>query len=320
MSSDEFLHENIDLAFTRENGPTGTMAEKAYSGATSFFRRLYTKDLENVDVAVVGVPFDHATSGRPGARFGPRGVRQASSMVAWDNVWGWDFDPFERLSVTDFGDVKFDFGRLNEAVDEIEEQFRRIHEKGIATLMIGGDHFSTFPTIKSLASFHETPLSLIHFDAHTDSWDDEDGRIDHGTMFFHAAKQGLIDSKRSVQIGIRTNNKNTLGFNIIDVNEAVKMDAEELGRKVKQIVGDAPVYLTFDIDCLDPAFAPGTGTPVSGGLSPLQAYQILRSLRGINLKSADVVEVAPIYDQSEITALAAATIGLHCLALMGATR
>lgn len=255
---------------------------------------------------------------RPGARFGPRGMRQASSMIAWDRVFGWDFDPFEVLSVIDYGDVVFDNGVPQKVPAEIEAQFREIHQKGVATLMLGGDHFSTYPVIKSLAQEFDEPLSLIHFDAHSDTWEDDDGRIDHGTMFYHAFKEGIINPATSVQIGIRTHNDETHGFTVVSAEEVRSCGANEVIETIRKVVGETPAYITFDIDCLDPCYAPGTGTPVVGGLTTMEAQQILRGLRGLKIKSADVVEVAPAYDISDITSLAAATIAMNCLALIAA--
>lgn len=309
-----------DLAFTRKPGATGTQEEYSFAGALSFARRRYSKDLTACDVAIVGVPLDAGTTGRSGARFGPRGVRQASAMIAWDRIWGWEFDPFDRMAVIDYGDIQFDPGRADQITNEIERQFLEIHKRNIATLMIGGDHFSTYPVLKSLARTLDKPIALIHFDAHSDTWRDDEGRVDHGTMFYHAAKDGVVDPTRSVQIGIRTHNEDTLGFHIVTAEEAVEAGAEKIAEKIKAIVGDAPAYLTFDVDCLDPAYAPGTGTPVAGGLAPLLVFGILRRLGGVNLKGADVVEVAPSYDVSEVTSLNAATIGLHCLALLALAR
>jgi agmatinase len=306
--------DDIDLAFTRKPG-SGIRTEPTYSGALSFARRRYTKELRGCDIAVIGVPFDLGTTSRPGARLGPRAIREASSMIAWDRVHGWDFDPFEKMSVIDYGDVLFDHGYPNNIPAEIEKQFKSIHAKGVKTLMLGGDHFSTYPVIKSLTSFYDEPLSLIHFDAHSDTWKDDSDRIDHGTMFYQAAKQGLIDPEHSVQIGIRTFNDETHGFNIYSAEDVHEMGVEALIKKVHAIVGNRPAYLTFDVDCLDPAFAPGTGTPVVGGLTTMQAQKILRGLRGVNLKGADVVEVAPAYDVSGITALAAATMAMNMIAL-----
>ena len=310
----------IDLAFTRKTGKTGIQTEPTYSGALSFARRRYSKDLAGADVAVVGLPFDLATTSRPGSRYGPRGVRQASSMIAWDRIHGWDFDPFEKLSVIDYGDVLFDHGSPEAITATIENTFSHIHKTGVKTLMLGGDHFSTYPVLKSIAAQIGKPLSLIHFDAHSDTWSEDMKRVDHGTMFYHAAKEGLVDPAHSVQIGIRTYNPEDHGFNILSAEDVAEQGVAATVKQIRGIVGDNPAYLTFDIDCLDPSFAPGTGTPVIGGLTSMEAQQILRGLAGIDLVSADVVEVAPAYDTAEITSLAAATLAMNCLALFAASQ
>lgn len=307
-----------DLAFTRKGGADGTIVEPTFSGALSFMRRRYSKDVAAADVAVVGIPFDLATTGRPGSRYGPRAVRLGSSMIAWDTVYGWSFDPFDRLDVIDFGDIAIPYGSPIEVVDKIEGEFSAIHSQDTATLMLGGDHFCTYPVLRSLAKRLEQPLALIHFDAHSDTWPAHEGQVDHGTMFWRCVQEGIIDPLCSVQIGIRTNNADTLGFTVIDASEVETLTATDIAARVRNVVGDRPAYLTFDIDALDPAFAPGTGTPVAGGLTSAKAFMILRGLEGINLRSADVVEVAPAYDHAEVTSLAAATIALHCLALMAA--
>ncbi len=310
---------DIDLAFTRKRG-SGIRVEPTYSGALSFGRRRYSKDLTAVDLAVIGLPYDLATTGRPGARYGPRAVREASAMIAWDRVHGWEFDPFEALSVIDYGDVLFDPGAAVTVPETIEGQFKTVHSAGVKTLMLGGDHFSSYPVLKSLAAVEKQPISLIHFDAHSDTWEDEEGRIDHGTMFYHAAKQGIVDPKHSVQIGIRTFNEKTHGFNILSAEDVRVRGVDAVIKFIRDIVGQRPAYITFDIDCLDPSMAPGTGTPVIGGLSTMEAQLILRGLRGVNLRSADVVEVAPAYDHAQITALAAATIAMNLVALFAAEK
>jgi agmatinase len=309
---------NSDLAFTRSS-LYGTEDEPSFSGALSFMRRRYSRDIEGVDVAVLGVPFDLATTNRAGARLGPRAIRAASSIMAWDRAWGWDFDPFERLAVVDYGDCPLDPAVPQAIPAQIERCVAGILAQGAATLCLGGDHFLTYPALKAHAARHG-PLALIHFDAHSDTWADEPGRIDHGTMFFHALQDGLIDPARSVQIGIRTNNPDTHGIRIIDAGEVRSLGAEGVSQIITHRTGGRKCYLTFDIDCLDPAFAPGTGTPVAGGLSSGEACDILRRLGAINLVGMDVVEVAPAYDVSEITALAAATIALDLLAIYAATR
>ena len=307
-----------DYAFTRED-LKGNAGETTWAGATSFLRRRYTRDLRGVDVAVTGIPFDTATTNRPGARFGPRAIRAESTQLAWSGPYGWRVNPMTALAVADCGDCAYDFGRPETAPDAIEAHARTILEAGPALLSLGGDHFVSYPLLKAHAARHG-PLSLLHFDAHSDTWDDEDGRIDHGTMFFHAAREGLVDPSRSVQVGIRTRNPDTRGFRILDAPWVHGHDEAATAAAIRETLGDAPVYLTFDIDCLDPCFAPGTGTPVVGGLSTAQARAVLRALAGLDVVGADLVEVAPPYDVAGVTALAGATLAMDFLCLMAVAR
>lgn len=303
-----------DLAFTRDSD-SGTVVEPAYGGATSFMRRRYSRDLSAADVAVVGIPYDLATTNRSGARLGPRAIRSISSNLAWEEqVLGWGFDPFSRLSVVDYGDFSFDPGLPAQVPDELRAQARALLATDTAMLALGGDHFVTYPLLQACAEKHG-PLSLIHFDAHSDTWTDDSGRIDHGTMFWHAAQEGVIAPSRSIQLGMRTFNADTHGFNVYSADWVHEHGALDAITAIRKTVGDSPCYLTFDIDCLDPAFAPGTGTPVVGGLSTHQALRILRGLSGLNLVGMDLVEVAPAYDVSEITALAGATLALNMLCI-----
>jgi agmatinase len=304
-----------DHAFTAP-GLKGGKVEPAFAGALSFLRCRYTKDLAGVDVAVTGIPLDTATTNRPGARFGPRAIRAASSQMAWTRPYGWEFDPLEKLAVADYGDCAWDHGRPETIPAAIEAHAESIIATGAAMLSMGGDHFISYPLLKAHARRHG-PLSLIHFDAHSDTWNDAEGtgRVDHGTMFFHAAREGLVDPKASVQIGLRTHNDDHLGFNVLDAPWVHERGAQAAASEARRIVGGRKAYLTFDIDCLDPAFAPGTGTPVAGGLSSAQALAIMRGLAGIDFVGMDIVEVAPAYDVGEITALAAAHLAHEWLAL-----
>jgi agmatinase len=306
--------ERNDYAITRDR-LKGTTAEPAYAGVTSFMRRKYTRDLNGVDVAVMGVPFDTATTNRPGARLGPRGIRNASTIMAWEKPYGMAFDPFDKLAVADIGDCLFDHGKPDSVPAAIESYAAGIIEQGPAMLALGGDHFISYPLLKAHAKKYGAPLSLLHFDAHSDSWADEDDRIDHGTMFYWAARYGLVDPATSVQVGLRTENPDTMGFNIIDAPRVHDIGVNAVIAEIRKHLGDRPVYLTFDIDCLDPSYAPGTGTPVCGGLTSHQAMAILRGLAGINVVGMDVVEVAPSYDVSEITSLVAAHIAMEMLYL-----
>lgn len=302
-----------DHAFTAQS-LYGTQVEHMYSGALSFLRRRYTRDLDGVDVAVTGIPFDLATSNRPGTRFGPAGIRAASAHLSWGPPWPWGFDPTERLAIIDYGDCTFDFGRPEGIPAQIESHAESIIAHGVSLLSLGGDHFVTLPLLRAHAKRHG-PLALIHFDAHSDTWKDEERRMDHGTMFYHAVREGIVIPERSVQIGIRTHNSDAMGFTWLDAAWVHQNGVDAVISEVGNIVADHPAYLTFDIDCLDPSFAPGTGTPVVGGLSTFQAQAIIRGLGDIDLVAMDVVEVAPAYDHAEITSLAAASLALDYLCL-----
>lgn len=306
-----------DNAFTAGDLHGTVEGSPSYAGALSFMRRKYTRDLTGVDVAVTGIPLDLATTNRPGARFGPRAIRAASPGISWARPWPWDFDPFDRLAVVDYGDCEFDYGEPETIVPFIEKYIVEILASGAASLVLGGDHFVTYPVLKAHAAQHG-PLSLVHFDAHSDTWSEKTKRLDHGTMFYHAVKEGLVDDRQSAQIGLRTTNDEPMRFNVLDARWTHEYGPEAAARKVRGIVGDNKVYLTFDIDCLDPSYAPGTGTPVCGGLSTHQALEIVRGLEGINIVGMDVMEVAPAYDVGEITALAGASLAAELLCLYAA--
>ena len=293
----------IDQALTRTS-LYGTAHEPTYSGVQSFMRRKYTKDLTGVDYAVTGVTFDTATTNRPGTRFGPAAIRATSAQLAYGPAWPWGFDPYDRLAVVDYGDCLFDFGAPDTVPAAVEAHASSILETGTSLVTLGGDHFITLPLLRAAAKKHG-PLSLVHFDAHSDTWSDEGNRIDHGTMFWHAVKEGIIDPQTSVQIGIRTHNSDHMGITWLDAGWVHEHGTKETINEALRIVGKGKAYLTFDIDCLDPCFAPGTGTPVSGGLSTYQAQSIIRGLGDIDFVAMDLVEVAPAYDVGSITALAA---------------
>ncbi|MGO8856953.1 MAG: agmatinase [Steroidobacteraceae bacterium] len=305
-----------DSAITR---PTlkGYVHENAFAGVQSFMRRRYTKDLAGADVVVSGVPLDLATTHRPGTRFGPAAIRAATAELNWP-IYPWGFGPCDRLSVIDYGDCWFDPHRPATIFEAIRAHGRTILAAGAKMLTLGGDHYITYPLLHAHAEKFGKPLSLIQFDAHCDTWpDDDDASLNHGTMFYKAVRQGLIDPTSSVQVGIRTWNEDFMGVNVLGADWIHAQGVAATSAKVLEIVGTRPVYLTFDIDCLDPAFAPGTGTPVSGGLNAAQAFAILRSLLHINIVGMDVVEVSPPYDHAHITALAAAHVASEMLCLQG---
>ena len=298
-NADVALYANLGLTFLATPHTTDVAASKA-------------------DVIVVGVPFDMATSGRPGARFGPAGVRQASANMIWEGArWPWDFALDERLKVEDAGNILFKHGEPQTMVDNLQAMIGAIVGSGKKSLVFGGDHFIALPVIREVAKVHG-PLALIHFDAHTDTYDGG-SKYDHGTLFHHAVQEGLLDCEHSLQIGIRTAyGKEGHPFEVIDAAEANDLGWAKTLERIKQRVGDKPAYVSFDIDALDPAYAPGTGTPVLAGLTSDFALKIIRGLQGMNLVGMDVVEVAPAYDHAEITSLAGATLALEFLYVLAA--
>ncbi|MCC5956976.1 MAG: agmatinase [Natronohydrobacter sp.] len=311
----------VDTALTRERRK-GLSFENTFGGATSFLRRSYTKDLVGVDLAVTGVCFDQATTNRSGARFGPRALREASALQTYDPPYGWGFDPLSEFVITDYGDIAYDYGRLWEFPDLLRNHIAVILDAGAGSLTLGGDHSITLPILRAYAD-RFGPMRVIQFDAHSDLWPDEDSeRMDHGTFMYKAVRSGIVDAAHSVQIGIRTECPDYLGVNVIDAFEVHELGPKAAAAKARSIVGEGPCYISFDIDALDPGFAPGTGTPVWNGLTPNQVAVMLRALDGIALKGGDVVEVAPAYDASGATAIMGAHVGmelicLYCKALKG---
>ncbi|GAB2846159.1 agmatinase [Pseudoduganella ginsengisoli] len=312
------MHQEIkgDSAF-RRHALHGASHENTFAGALSFMRRNYSRNLEGVDVAVSGIPLDLATTFRPGARLGPAAVRAASVQMPNLKAFPWGFDPFDHLAVIDYGDCWIDPHNPLTIPGAIAGHARTILASGAKMLTLGGDHFITYPLLKAHAEKYGKPLSLIHFDAHCDTWpDDNPHSLNHGTMFYKAVKEGLIDPATSVQIGLRTWNEDFMGINVIDAPWVHAHGQQATLERILDIVGQRPAYLTFDIDCLDPAFAPGTGTPVAGGLSSAQALHIVRGMTPLNLVGMDVVEVSPPFDNSEVTALAAAHLAVEMLCVL----
>lgn len=301
----------------RRPGLYGSSIENTYAGVLSFMRRTYSRELNGVDVVVSGVPLDLSTTFRSGARLGPQAIRAASVQLAELKPYPWGFDPFDDLAVIDYGDCWFDAHNPLSIKPTIVEHARTILASGAKMLTLGGDHFITYPLLIAHAEKYGKPLALLHFDAHCDTWpDDSPDSLNHGTMFYKAIKDGLIDPAKSVQVGIRTWNDDFMGVKVLDAPWVHDHGPEAVLAEITRVIGGHPVYVTFDIDCLDPSAAPGTGTPVPGGLSSAQALKIVRNLGGLNIVGMDVVEVAPSYDQSEITAIAAAHIACDMLCLL----
>ena len=293
-----------------------------YTGLPTFMRASYTEDLSDVDIGLVGVPFDGGVTNRPGARHGPREVRNQSSLIRTKHPT-LRIAPFDRCRVRDIGDawVERPFG-LEGAHEEIEAFFRRVHEAGVVPLAVGGDHSITLPIFRAIAA--DRPIGMVHIDAHCDTGDDYLGsRFHHGAPFRRAVEEGLLDPKRTIQIGIRgTVNDFDIwrfsedsGMRVIDMDAVMDRGVDAIAAEARAVVGDGATYVSFDIDSLDPTFAPGTGTPEAGGLSTREAMRLIRGLRGLDVIGGDVVEVAPPFDPTGGTALAGASILFEILAV-----
>ncbi|SOE17323.1 agmatinase [Hoeflea halophila] len=310
--------KSIDHAFTARS-LTSAASDPTYAGALSFMRRKYTKSLKGADAVVWGIPFDAAVSNRPGARFGPQAIRRAAAIFDNDPQYPFNRDLFEAMAVIDYGDCLLDYGNHQKTPATIEREAAKILASGAFLMSMGGDHFVTWPLLKAHAAKHG-PLALVQFDAHQDTWFDDGKRIDHGSFVGRAVRDGVIDPARSIQVGIRTHAPEDCGIRIVYGNEVEDMTAAQIANTILEHVGDAACYLTFDIDCLDPAFAPGTGTPVAGGPSSAKMLSVLQKLGGLDMKGADIVEVAPAYDHADITAIAGASVAMHYLGLLAERR
>lgn len=306
-------NKSIDHAFTAP-ALTSAASDPTFAGALSFMRRRFTKDLSGADAVVWGIPFDAATSNRPGARFGPQAIRRASAIFDNDPQYPFERDLFAGMAVIDYGDCLLDYGNHAATPEAIERQASTILDGGAFLLTLGGDHFITWPLLKAHVARHG-PLAMVQFDAHQDTWPDHAGRIDHGSFVGRAVRDGLIDASRSIQIGIRTHAPEDCGIEIVFGHEVEEMSAAQIADRILARTQGAPAYLTFDIDCMDPAYAPGTGTPVAGGPSSAKILSVLQRLQSLDIRGADVVEVAPAYDHADITAIAGATVAMYMLGL-----
>ena len=303
----------VDQAW-RAQSHRGRSWEMTYAGAISFLRRRYSRDLANVDIVVSGVPFDCAVTYRPGCRLGPRAIRAASVQLAELKAFPFGFDPFGILNVVDYGDCMLNPHDPLGIESAILDHARTIIKNGSLMLTLGGDHFISYPLLKAHVERYG-PLALLQFDAHCDTWDVQ-APMDHGTMFRRAVDEGLIDVKKSIQVGLRTHNDYDTGMKVLTSPWIHENGVSASRDAIRDHIGDSPCYVSFDIDVLDPAFAPGTGTPVSGGLASWQVLAIIRGLGDLNMKGMDLVEVSPAYDHAEITAIAAATVAHDWLCVM----
>jgi guanidinobutyrase len=303
--------------------PLGGNEMPRFGGIATFMRLPGTTAPDHLDVGVIGVPFDIGTSNRPGARFGPRGIRSESVLLRPYNM-ATRAAPFDSLRIDDLGDVATNPYNVADSMTRIEAYYRPLLAAGLKTVSMGGDHTIVLPILRAMAGQHG-PVGLVHVDAHTDINDSMFGeRIAHGTPFRRAVEEGLLDCSRVVQIGVRGTGyqaddfdwSRQQGFRVVQVEECWHRSLEPLMTEVRAQLGDGPVYLSFDIDGLDPSFAPGTGTPEIGGLTIWQGMEIIRGCRGMNLVGADVVEVAPIYDVSGMTSLVAANLLYEMLCVL----
>jgi agmatinase len=301
-------------------GPVDSSRVPRFAGPATFARLPRLDQVERADVAIVGVPFDTGVSYRPGARFGPAAVREASRLLRPYHP-ALDVSPFERAQVVDAGDIAANPFDIGAAIEGIEGAADAIDAKLVT---IGGDHTIALPLLRSVARKHG-PVALLHFDAHLDTWDTYFGaEYTHGTPFRRAVEEGLLDTEAVSHVGIRgplygkkdLEDDRRLGFGILTAADVLRRGLDEVIDVLRQRIGDRPLYVSVDIDVLDPAHAPGTGTPEAGGLTSRELLEILRGLAGANLVGADVVEVAPAYDHAEITSIAASHVAYDLVSLL----
>lgn len=307
--------------------PADSSKTPRFTGPRTFMRLPHVTDLDGVDAAICGIPTDDAVSFRSGARFGPEAIRSASVLLRPYNA-RLRVDVVERLSMVDFGDAPTVPGYHLESLERIEAFLRPVHEAGVVPLCLGGDHSMVLAELRAAAAVHG-PLALVHLDAHADVWDQYYGvKHFHGTVFKRAIEEGLVDPARSVQAGMRGTlygesdvaAPRELGYEAIYMEELETLTPAEYGERVRARVGDGPAFLSFDVDFVDPAFAPGTGTPEVGGPTSGQAMAYLRALTGIDFRAFDCVEVSPPYDPSGVTAWLAASACHEMLSLLALRR
>jgi agmatinase len=302
---------------------SGTIVPR-YAGPSTFCRLPELRDVPYCDVAVLGIPFDSGTSYRPGARFGPQAIRQASRHLRTNFHPQYDTEPFKTIQVADAGDVACNPYNIEEAIAQIEQTADELYQQTPSILSLGGDHTIAVPLLRSINK-QVGPVALVHFDAHLDTWDTYFGApYTHGTPFRRAAEENLFIDDASMHVGIRgplysrddLARDAELGFKVVHCDDLQQHGVDYVVQRIRDRVGDHPLYLSIDIDVLDPAHAPGTGTPEIAGITSRELVGILRGLQGLNLVAGDVVEVAPAYDHAEITALAAATIAFEMINLV----
>ena len=316
--------------FYKKKRPDGDeynpMSEPRFAEIATFLRAPLVESLDNVDIGLIGVPTDLGVTNRPGARHGPREIRNSSSLMRTFNL-GMNINPYKLCRIADLGDVSFSQRYdLDKQVEEIESFYQKIIEKNIFPISAGGDHSITYPILKAIGK--NEPVGMVHVDAHTDTWGEIWGsKFTHGAPFKLAVEAGVLDPKRTIQIGIR-GGQNFMdgiefsldqGMRVVFMDEFSSLGVDKVIEEARKVVGDGRTYISFDVDGLDPVYAPGTGTPEVGGITTLEAQQLLRGLKGLNLIGGDVVEVAPPFDNTGNTALVGATMMFEILSLIADT-
>jgi len=306
-----------------EHSNVSPMLEPRYSEIATFMRAPLAESLDDLDIALVGVPTDLGVTNRAGARHGPREIRNASSLMRTSNL-AMGINPYDLCRIADVGDVRFSNRYdLDIQVKEIESYYRQLSVAGVLPVTAGGDHSITYPIFKAIAA--DAPIGMVHIDAHTDTWGEIWGsKFHHGAPFRLAVEEGLLDPKRTIQIGIRGGQNfmdgiefsQSSGMRVVFIEEFAERGVNAIVEEARRVVGDGPTYISFDVDGLDPVYAPGTGTPEIGGITTLEAQQLLRGLRGLNLVGGDLVEVAPPFDPSGNTALVGASLMFDILCLV----
>ncbi|WAP51562.1 agmatinase [Arthrobacter sp. ATA002] len=319
MQNPPRIHSNGNV------GPINAALVPRYAGPATYARLPRLDEVQHADVAVVGVPFDTGVSFRPGARFGANHVREASRLLRPYNP-AQDASPFENLQVADAGDMAVNPFNINEAIETIQENALDLTKTGAKLLTLGGDHTIALPLLRAAAERAGQPVAMLHFDAHLDTWDSYFGaEYTHGTPFRRAVEEGILDTEAISHVGTRgplygkrdLEDDRRFGFGIVTSSDVFRQGVDEVVAKLRDRIGNRPLYISVDIDVLDPAHAPGTGTPEAGGMTSRELLEILRGMRGLNLVGADVVEVAPAYDHADITAVAASHVAYDLITLMG---
>ncbi len=320
------MNEQEGRILAGENvGPVDSTRVPRYAGIATFARLPRIDEVPSADVAVLGVPFDSGVTYRPGARFGPAHIRESSRLLRPYNP-ALGVLPFAALQVADAGDLPVNPFDIAEAIGAIERGARELTERVPHLLALGGDHTIALPLLRAFAAAHG-PLAVVHFDAHLDTWDTYFGAAyTHGTPFRRAFEEGLLDPSGCVHVGIRgplfgsgdLARDSAVGFQVLSAPEAGDLGPAGIAERIAARVGDRPAYVSLDIDVLDPAFAPGTGTPEAGGLTSRELLAVLRTFAGLRLVGADIVEVAPAYDHAQITGIAAAHAGFELISAIAA--